>query len=83
MSEADSTYMNDLWAFNTITMEWSEVITHGAVPSYRSNCAMHYDPKANRVVVFGGGGANKNRFNTINVLDWSTKEWTEIEPKAQ
>lgn len=22
---ADSTYMNDIWSFNTITMEWNEV----------------------------------------------------------
>jgi hypothetical protein len=73
--------MNDLWTFNTITMEWKEIHTTGDVPSHRSNCSMSYDSNNNRVIVFGGGGANKKRFNTISLLDWKTKEWIEIQPK--
>ena len=73
--------MNDLWAFNTITMEWREVHTTGDVPSPRSNCSMHYDQVNQRVVVFGGGGANKRRFNTVNLLDWRTKVWSEVQPR--
>lgn len=74
--------MNDVWTFNTITMEWNEVHTKGDIPSNRSNCSMHYDKENNRLIVFGGGGANKQRFNTINLLDWQTKEWIEIVPKS-
>lgn len=70
--------MNDLWAFNTITMEWREIHSKGKIPSFRSNCAMNYDKQNNRVVLFGGGGANKRRFNTIHILDWVSKEWSEI-----
>lgn len=73
--------MNDVWSFNTITMEWTEVETTGDVPSHRSNCSMNYDRDNHRIVVFGGGGLNKRRFNTINILDWKTKEWFEIHPK--
>ena len=29
------------------------------------------------MLVFGGGGPNKRRFNKISLLDWKTKEWTE------
>jgi hypothetical protein len=65
--------MNDIWSFNTITMEWTEIETKGDIPSYRSNCSMNYDAENNRVIVFGGGGANKKRFNSINILDWKTK----------
>ena len=32
--------------------------------------------------MFGGGGANKARYNSINILDWNTKVWTEIAPKG-
>ena len=74
--------MNDLWAFNTITMEWREINTSGSIPSSRSNCAMHFDEVQNRIIVFGGGGSNKKRFNSINVLDWHTKVWSEILPKV-
>lgn len=74
--------MNDVWSFNTTTMEWNEIKTTGDVPSHRSNCSMSYDSENDRIVVFGGGGPNKKRFNTINVLNWITKEWIEIPPKG-
>lgn len=34
---------------------------------------MSYDKLNNRIIVFGGGGVNKKRFNTINILDWNSK----------
>jgi hypothetical protein len=73
--------MNDLWSFQTLTMTWTEHKTTGAVPSLRSNCTIHYDAVARRVVVFGGGGSNKRRFNAVSLLDWDTKVWTEIHPR--
>ncbi len=71
--------MNDLWVFDTHKMEWKEVKTVGKVPSHRSNCTLNYDYVNHRLVLFGGGGENKKRFNEINLLDWETKEWTKIE----
>lgn len=73
--------MNDLWTYNQKSMEWEEVATKGTKPTNRSNCSMNYDPINNKIVIFGGGGSNKQRFNAISVLDWATKEWTEIIPK--
>lgn len=72
--------MNDLWSFNTRTMEWTEIKTTGSIPSHRSNCSLSYDAKNNRIIMFGGGGSNKTRYNTINILDWDSKVWTEITP---
>lgn len=80
-NNTDSTYMNDLWSFNSITMEWKEVETIGEIPSPRSNCSINYDRPNNKIIVFGGGGPNKVRYNSINILDWKTKQWTEITPK--
>lgn len=74
--------MNDVWSFNTITMEWKEIHTTGDVPSHRSNCSMSYDQINNRIIVFGGGGPNKKRFNSINILDWASKIWHEILPNT-
>ena len=39
----ESIYMNDVWSFNTTTMEWTEIKTTGDIPSQRSNCTMSYD----------------------------------------
>lgn len=63
-------------------MEWTEIETKGDIPSHRSNSTMNYDKENNRVILFGGGGANKKRFNSINILDWKTKEWIEVNPKS-
>lgn len=37
---------------------------------------MSYDVNTNQIVVFGGGGPMKARFNTVWVLDWSVKIWS-------
>ena len=79
---SDSIYMNDLWIFNSRSMQWAEVKTSGDIPSHRSNCSLNYDPINNKIIMFGGGGSNKTRFNSINLLDWNTKVWTEITPKG-
>jgi hypothetical protein len=71
----DSNYMNDLWSYNSATLKWEEIQTTGDKPTHRSNCSMNYDPLNNQIVIFGGGGPNKQRFNSINILDWSTKKW--------
>ena len=42
---------------------------------------MNYDATSNKVIIFGGGGPNKQRFNSITVLDWETKVWQEINPR--
>lgn len=34
---------------------------------------MHYDKDNDRLILFGGGGANKQRFNSISLLNWKTK----------
>ena len=75
--------MNDMWTFNSSTLRWTEVKSTGDMPESRSNCTLNYDPDNNRIIVFGGGGPNKKRFNTIHVMDWTTKVWTLIEHKSE
>jgi len=33
------------------------------------------------IIVFGGGGSSKKRFNSLSILNWATKEWLEIKPR--
>ena len=42
---------------------------------------MNYDGDQGLLVVFGGGGAGKQRFNCISVLDWRSKTWIEMAAK--
>lgn len=73
--------MNDLWTYHAASQTWREVPTAGDRPAPRSNCSMNYDPRSNQLVLFGGGGPNKTRFNCVSVLDWASKNWVEIAPK--
>ena len=57
-------------------MAWKEHKTGGSVPSLRSNCTAHYDEHSDSVFILGGGGNNKRRFNSISVLNWTTKVWS-------
>jgi hypothetical protein len=41
---------------------------------------MNYNETDSSIIIFGGGGEDKKRFNTVNKLDWKTKEWTEYTP---
>lgn len=73
--------MNDLWTYHSTKKEWTELTTTGQRPTPRSNCTVSYDSLTKQVVVFGGGGHNKQRFNTVNILDWETKVWREVKPR--
>ncbi|MCB0369686.1 MAG: hypothetical protein KDD45_09650 [Bdellovibrionales bacterium] len=41
---------------------------------------MCYDDVNNQLLLFGGGGTNKQRFNTVSSLDLVSMNWIEIEP---
>ena len=69
----DNTYMNDIWTLNLVTFKWDQLKPFGDIPECRSNATMNYDKINNRILMFGGGGSNKKRFNSVYSLDWQTK----------
>ena len=56
------------------------MITFGDVPACRSNATLCYDYFNGQLLLFGGGGANKRRFNTVSTLDLTSLHWFEIPP---
>lgn len=67
------TYLNDLWGYNIHTNKWREIETFGIKPEGKSNFTMHYDNITKQLLIFGGGGPNKRRFNKISILNWMSK----------
>jgi hypothetical protein len=65
----DSNYLNDLWCYDLNKLQWDEITTFGDIPEKRSNATLNYDSVNNQLLLFGGGGANKQRFNTISILN--------------
>ena len=59
-------------------MKWQELPTHGDIPQKRSNSSLNYDPVNKQLLLFGGGGSNKRRENTVSCLDLETLSWIEI-----
>ena len=72
--------MNDLWCYSLNKRSWKQIITYGDIPLYRSNSTLCYDPVNEQLLLFGGGGPNKQRFNTVSTLDLNTLHWFEIPP---
>jgi hypothetical protein len=72
--------MNDLWVYSLKNLAWKEVVALGDVPEPRSNSTLNYDSVNNQLILFGGGGPNKQRFNSISVFDLKTEHWVEFPP---
>ena len=51
------------------------------MPECRSNYTIHYDSVNDSIVLFGGGSNNKTRYNSVSVLNWKTKVWTNYLPE--
>lgn len=67
--------MNDLWVYSLAETEWKKIKTYGDVPAPRSNSTLSYDPVNRQLLLFGGGGPNRQRFNSVSTLDLVTMNW--------
>lgn len=72
--------MNDLWMYSLKTKSWEKINTFGDIPEQRSNATLNYDSINHQLILFGGGGFNKQRFNSISVLDLNNLNWVELIP---
>ncbi len=75
----ESQYFNDIWVFDTSTLQWKEVFASGEIPQPRSQATLNIHSNKKDLVLFGGGSTNKARFNSIHIINWETKEWKLIE----
>jgi hypothetical protein len=67
--------MNDLWRYSLSDKLWQQINTYGDIPPCRSNSTLCYDSVNKQLLLFGGGGPNKQRFNTVSTLDLKTLHW--------
>ncbi len=78
--------LNDTWALDMESGEWSELETTGGPPPARLNHAAAYDPEGNRMFIFGGNQGssviNISPSNDVWALDLSTNTWSDVTPAA-
>jgi hypothetical protein len=72
-----ATPMQDLWEWSPATGAWTQRPASGVVPAVRSGAAMVFDPVRNRMLLFGGRGANAYNFEDLWEWDPTTGTWTE------
>jgi cysteine-rich repeat protein len=75
-------FSNELWAFNLgeTPSTWHKIATAVAPPP-RHSMAGFYDPRRDRIVIFGGGGARgatNSRFGDTWEFDCANQTWIEI-----
>jgi N-acetylneuraminic acid mutarotase len=71
--------LNDLWAYDPVSITWTNLNPTGAVPAARFAQMMAYDPSTRRVIMFGGA-TGTSRFNDTWAYDSASNAWTELKP---
>ena len=78
----DNVAMNDTWAYDYNTDTWTEMKPVVSPPG-RNFQSMVYDPKADRVIMWGGGGVTDADSDTsVWVYDYNTNTWEERKPSG-
>ncbi|DBA85904.1 TPA: hypothetical protein ACH3X1_005449 [Trebouxia sp. C0004] len=71
----DECKSNDVYWMSTDRMEWHLQAVSGDKPVPRDDHAVVFDDTNNRLVVFGGRGADRKRLNDVHFLDVKTWTW--------
>jgi N-acetylneuraminic acid mutarotase len=72
--------LNELWAFNVLTLQWSQVITSFG-PTKTTAMCMGYDDVHKNILVFGGFDPNTAVVNSSTwIFSIATQQWTLLNP---
>ncbi len=74
--------LNDTWAYDRVKNTWTDLKPSGDLPPARQSMASAYDPGANKVVIFGGMGADGSPLNDTWTYDMSGNTWTKLGPSS-
>jgi hypothetical protein len=65
----------DTWAYDPADSVWTDLAPAGEIPSFRALAQMVYDPRAERMVIFGGGSGTDAYDGTWH-FDVAAKRWS-------
>jgi N-acetylneuraminic acid mutarotase len=75
------TRLNDIWEYNIVNNEWTELYPSGSIPTARSNSGMTAIGD-NKLMIYGGSIDGSTYSDEIWVYDYNTNEWTEQIPSS-
>ena len=65
----------DIWTFDLAGGGWTELQPNGAVPAPRYGHTAIHDPVGDRMIVYGGRGADGEVFGDLWAFDLATERW--------
>jgi hypothetical protein len=83
---ADGSLLNDVWALDFTTFEWTQLATTMPAPEPRENATLAYNGVLDQVLLVGGNAgadpAQADLRNDVWMLDLTTNTWTLQSPPA-
>jgi N-acetylneuraminic acid mutarotase len=73
--------MNDVWAYDPANNIWEELDPAGDMPTGRGGLSSLWDPVDDRIILFGGRGAEF--FNDLWAYDYTENTWTSLEKTGE
>jgi N-acetylneuraminic acid mutarotase len=79
--QAGTKFFNDVWSFDVVSEQWSQIKTAGTAPAARSGTAAAVDPELDQLIISHGVTAAGLTADTWT-LDLVTKVWQNVSPAS-
>lgn len=73
-----TTVLNDLYALDATTLQWTSLSPSGTPPEARQGAVAVYDPVHRALVLFGGAGGSTPFLSDVWSLDLATLAWSPV-----
>jgi N-acetylneuraminic acid mutarotase len=79
-ADSSETPLDDLWSYDYASQTWEQIkFTSG--PSARGWATLTYSPRADRLVLIGGGTDRYSFTNEVWIFDPNAKTWMQVGPQ--
>ena len=76
------TVYDDLWAYDSVTNEWREIVAAGPSPGQRNGAILVADECNDKLYLYGGLNGFFQFFSDVWEFDVLTETWTELVPAS-
>lgn len=78
VSDTENGYLADTWILDPTTQQWAIATTEQSPPA-RARYGMIYDPRGDRILVFGGEGPSQDGDDQVWSLETGATQWVSLD----